>query len=167
MFTDKQIHHKENIQKYKILTDITQTYKNSKIIIMGDMNAHIGILGEKVNINGKLLQNFTDQQNLEILNITIAEGKVTWRKEINGKIQQSAIDYILINNNIRPQVDKMIIDEDKNLEIQSDHNPLILHIQTQKNTNNKIQNKNYKPTRKRKKANWNNFRDQINIGINT
>ncbi|KAG0718437.1 Cytochrome P450 302a1, mitochondrial [Chionoecetes opilio] len=47
---------------------------------MGDMNGHIGILGEEVNGNGILLLNFVEANELEILNTTMAEGRYSFSR---------------------------------------------------------------------------------------
>ena len=60
------------------------------------MNAHIGLLGERIDKQGELLLQMADEKELEITNITIAEGKITWERPNNG--EKSAIDYILVNN---------------------------------------------------------------------
>merc|ERR1719154_339858 len=86
------------------------------------MNGHTGILGEKVNRNGDKLLNFAEISNLEILNHTIGEGKVTWK----GRCFESAIDYILVNQGARELVHEMVIDEDGLVNIETDHNVLLL-----------------------------------------
>jgi hypothetical protein len=47
------------------------------IIIMGDMNGYVGILGEPVNKDEELLNEFVFKNELENLNVTMAEEKVT------------------------------------------------------------------------------------------
>ena len=89
---------------------------------MGDMNGHTGILGEKVDKNGDRLLNFVETSNLEILNRTIGERKVTWK----GRCFESAIDYILVNQGARELVHEIVIDEDGLVDIDSDHNVLLL-----------------------------------------
>ena len=56
-----------------------------------------------------------------VLNETIAEGKVTWRK----RGQQFAVDYVLVNEKAREKVIGVCIDEDKEFGIASDHNLLL------------------------------------------
>ena len=43
---------------------------------MGDMNGHIGILNEQVNANWEKLLKFMDEEDVEYLNVTMADGKV-------------------------------------------------------------------------------------------
>lgn len=44
---------------------------------MVDMNGHVGVLGERMNRNSELLDEFLDEMNLEDLNVMLAEGRVT------------------------------------------------------------------------------------------
>ena len=41
----------ENARKYRIVERLAQENKNERVIVMGDMNGHIGVLGEEVNGN--------------------------------------------------------------------------------------------------------------------
>ena len=82
---------RENGCKYKILKTLTDKFVSNDVIIMGDMNGHIGILNEQINANGEKLLRFMDETDLENLNVTMAEGKVTWKsKEHESAIDQSA-----------------------------------------------------------------------------
>ena len=114
---------KENCNKYKILETVSNKFKNERVIIAGDMNGHTGILGEKTNKNGEMLLNFVDICNLEILNHTIGQGKITWK----NRLFESTIDYILVNENARELVHEMIVDEDGLMDMDTDHNVLILN----------------------------------------
>ena len=67
----------DNPVKYRIIKDIIGKNRGMATIVMGDMNAHIGVLGERVNGNGELLLQFSEDEAMEILSSTIAEGKVT------------------------------------------------------------------------------------------
>ncbi len=68
-----------------------------KVIILGDFNAHVGLLNERLNRNGEMLDDFVNDMNLENLNVTLAEGCVTW----SARDQESAIDYVLVNGKMR------------------------------------------------------------------
>ena len=67
----------ENERKYIIVQRIVEQSKGETMIMMGDMNGHIGILGEEVNGNSQLLRDFAEVNELKILNLTMGEGKVT------------------------------------------------------------------------------------------
>ena len=114
----------ENKKKYIIVKEIVQKFREKKVIVMGDMNAHTGILGEPINRNGQKLLDFAEDCQLEILNHTIAEGKITWK----AREFQSAIDYCLVNNLAREHVGYFYIDEEGNIDIDTDHNTLVLNF---------------------------------------
>ena len=59
----------ENKRKYKEIEKIIKKHKDKEILIMGDMNAHIGILGEKIDKNGESMLAFTEENDLEIGNL--------------------------------------------------------------------------------------------------
>lgn len=46
---------------------------------------------------------------MEILNVTIGEGRVTW----TGRDNESTIDFILVNENARRCVKNMWVDDDQ------------------------------------------------------
>ena len=68
---------RENEIKYEIVKRIVRENINGRVIVMGDMNGHIGLLDEPVNENGEKLNEFVYEMNLKNLNVTIAEGCVT------------------------------------------------------------------------------------------
>ena len=68
----------ETGRKYEIVKRFVSEHEDKRIIIVGDMNGHIGLLGEGVNENGRLLREVCEEMNLKILNKTIAENNVTW-----------------------------------------------------------------------------------------
>ena len=94
------------------------------ILIVGDMNGHIGLLGEEVNENGQLLINFTEEKKLENLNVTIGDGMVIW----NAGGHSSAIDFMLVNERTKEHVMNMRMDERGEIDIESDHNMLVLNM---------------------------------------
>ena len=142
---------RENRDKYEILRKIVREHNREKVIIMGDMNGHIGMLGERMNRNGEMLDEFVDEMNLENLNMTIAEGRVTWSARNN----ESAIDYVLVNKNMRESVSRMWIDEDGMIDVVSDHNCLIVEC---KLNGKKVRNeKRSKKKWRMRDANWEEF----------
>ena len=123
----------ENNRKYNIIKKVIRENKEKEILIMGDMNGHVGILGEKIDKNGELLLSFAEECDLEIGNITIAKGKVTWKRK--GGKEKSAIDYVLMNNKIRQKIKEMIIDEEGEIDTKSDHNMIITKYTVKENKN--------------------------------
>ena len=76
--------------------NFVRLHERDRVIVIGDMNSPIGLLCERTSGNGRLLGEHKELR-LGILNETIAEGKVTWRK--HG--QQSEIGYALVNEKAR------------------------------------------------------------------
>lgn len=56
-----------------------------------------------MNDNSERLNEFVYEMNLENLNVTMAEGCVTW----GARDQKSAIDYVIINGKARVNADKL------------------------------------------------------------
>ena len=144
----------QNSVKYQVIENFIRNLGNKKIIIVGDMNGHTGILGEKVNRNGERLLEFAEINGFEILNHTIADGKITWV----GNSFESAIDYILVNEQARELVKEMVIDEDGMVDIDSDHNILLLKYGGKEvNLGNKERKSNSGSKWILKNANYENF----------
>ena len=143
----------ENKVKYSILNRIINNNKDKKIMVLGDMNGHTGILDKYINPNGEKLLNFAEENNMEILNHTIAQGKVTW----SSNDMRSAIDYVLVNEKASETVKEMWIDEEGWIDIDTDHNMIVLNIEgskSKKNTEIKVKKNNkWKLT----DVNWDNF----------
>ena len=83
--------------------DCKRTCRREREMVMGDVNAHLGILSEPMSRNSEMLAEFMDEMNLENLNETLAEGRVTW----SAKNQESAIDFVLVNGKMRESVTRM------------------------------------------------------------
>ena len=93
--------------------------ENEYIIILGDFNSHVGFLGpQKLEEKGRLLLNLIEKWNLIMLNgDQRCLGEIT---RVQGR-QRSAIDYILVNQNLYNKFVDMEIDEDKRKYDLSDH----------------------------------------------
>ena len=117
------------------------------VVIIGDMNAHIGndsegFQGEPshINKNGHQLRELVKRRNLTIMNKEeICKGKYT-REDPNGT--KSIIDYVICNQEATGNIKKMIIDEDhlykftrykkrrgECIEVPSDHNTILLEME--------------------------------------
>ena len=115
----------ENRRKYEILKRFVRQHRNERVLVVGDMNGHIGLLGERINANGSMLREACEEESLEILNETVAEGKVTWcRRE-----QQSTVDYVLANEHARKKVMSVFIDEEREFSVNTDHNLLLVRYE--------------------------------------
>ena len=113
---------RENKSKYDLIKKFVRENASERVIVMGDMNAHIGMLGERMNRNGEMLAEFASDTDLENLNETLAEGRVTWR----ARERESAIDCVLVNARMRELVTRMWVDEEGMIDIVSDHNMLVV-----------------------------------------
>ncbi|MPC33932.1 hypothetical protein E2C01_027301 [Portunus trituberculatus] len=67
----------------------------------------------RTTCSSKIKFKFVDEMELENLNVTLAEGRVTW----NAREHESAIDYMLVNGRMREIVSHMWIDEDGMVDI--------------------------------------------------
>ncbi|KAF2353904.1 Reverse transcriptase domain [Trinorchestia longiramus] len=63
-----------NVKNYTIPERVVQECNRFPVIVMGNMNGYVGILGEKVNKNGRKLIDFCEGNEFENLNITIGNG---------------------------------------------------------------------------------------------
>ncbi|KAF2356003.1 Endonuclease/exonuclease/phosphatase [Trinorchestia longiramus] len=83
----------ENIKKHTIQERVVQKFSRFPVIVMGDMNGHVGLLGEKVNENERKLIDFYQGNGFENWNVTVGNGLHTWE----NKEWEAAIDYVLVN----------------------------------------------------------------------
>ena len=84
--------------------------------MMGDFNAHIGILGEALNQNGRQLKEWLEGKDAEILNLTMGLSRAT----LERNEQKSAINFIIVNSRARGRIKKFWIDEGE-FDVGSDH----------------------------------------------
>ena len=116
----------------KLLSEVIQLENecnNPQILIMGDFNGRIGdkIYGgdPALNSNGRRLLNFCNDASLDIVNCSRqCHGKITWFRHPYS----SCIDYFLSFNILDDYIKKMIVDEERNFHLGSDHNVLFLHL---------------------------------------
>ena len=146
----------DNVRKYDLVRRLRYDHRQEEIMVMGDMNGHIGILGEEINGNGQLLIDFTEEDYLENLNVTMAQGRVTW----SGNRSESAIDFILVNEKARRRIQYVEVDEDRMIDIQSDHNMVWL-VYTHKPQEKAEEPSTRGPGWKLKTADWEHFREDL------
>ncbi|KAF2344831.1 Endonuclease/exonuclease/phosphatase [Trinorchestia longiramus] len=109
----------ENVKKYTILERVVQKFSRFPVIVMGDMNGHVGILEGKVKENGHKLIDFCERNEFENLNVTIGNGLHTWE----SKEWKAAI--VLVNHEARQYVREMYVEENE-FDIDTDHRMLVL-----------------------------------------
>ena len=90
------------------------------VFIMGDFNAHVGIIGEQeFNYNGKIVMDIMTENNMIMLNYTDkCKGTYTWSR---GQ-SKSVIDFVLVNSLAFGICDQMDIDEQQEQFDLTDHN---------------------------------------------
>ncbi|XP_072028246.1 uncharacterized protein [Amphiura filiformis] len=145
----------------QLLADVIQIEndnegKDPHILIMGDFNGRIGDMiygGDPVrNSNGELLLEFADHARLEIINCNRkCKGKITWFRHPHS----SCIDYFLSSHVTEDSIIDMLVDEERHLNLGSDHNMLITRHKFKFNSANKKSNEN-----KRTNNHWNISKDQ-------
>ena len=102
------------------------TGRDEGLVLLGDFNAHLKILGAKDNdINGKMVLDWLEKYDLVLLNADEkCRGLFTWgRRE-----QRSAIDLVLVNRKMYEICLKMSIDEEGAIINFSDHNLITLEL---------------------------------------
>ena len=115
----------ENRRKYEILKRFVRQHRNERVLVVSDINEHIGLLGERINAKESMLREVCGEESLEILNETVAEGNVTGCR----RKQQSVVDYVLANELARKKVMSVFIDEEKEFSVNTDHNVLLVRYE--------------------------------------
>ena len=126
-------------QNKKLMQDLEHKIEDEEdnLLIIGDFNAHTGYLGyQEENKNGKLINSFLETNNLVLFNLDEkCVGTNTWRREMEGTKQESAIDFIIGNEKIYGKLKTMEIDENRDKFDLSDHN--LIDVEMKINQNNK------------------------------
>ena len=112
--------------------EIIEMSNEGDVLLAMDGNARIGLLGEQISRNGKLLLHVFKETGLEIMNESeICEGKVT-RKNTKNANEMSAIDFVVACPAMSSIVTRMLIDEDGLYKIkgkhETDHNTICLEM---------------------------------------
>ena len=131
---------KEEIEEMKIEGDI---------LIATDGNVKIGLLGEEISRNGRLILEVFEGTGLNLLNnSTKCKGKIT-RKNTKNACEISAIDFVVASDEVVQIVSEMTIDENELYKVRgkndTDHNTICIDL----NINN------LNKTKKKKKTDWN------------
>ena len=122
---------KEDIEKEmsSLHEEILEMKDEGEIFLAMDGNAKLGILGEIPSRNGKLLKQVFNNTNLTLMNSNSkCEGRVTRKNTVNDQ-EFSAIDFIVVSENVEKWINKIVIDEDGLSTIkgkkETDHNTII------------------------------------------
>ena len=115
------------------------------LIIQMDANVHGGpkLIENDPNFqnyNGKLFEQFLGRNSNLIVanNLKLCKGKITRIRNLDNKMENAILDFLIVNEKIMPFLKKMVIDEDRNFcltnyaqykknkrAIETDHNAII------------------------------------------
>ena len=128
---DKEINSKI---KQTLFAELEQLKMDEKFVLLGDFNAHLGFLGQQhINWNGKMVLDIMEKGNLVLLNgVEECSGEIT--RSQRG--EESAIDFVLFNQNMFQKFCAIEIDEGKELFDLSDHCLLTVTIDVNRKKNN-------------------------------
>ena len=106
----------------KAMESINKIRNNIPLLLVGDFNAHIGIVGKQsVNANGHLVLDMMERHNFILLNADLnCDGEMTWSRGL----QSSAIDFYFCNHEMYGHFENLFIDEAKEKFDLSDHHML-------------------------------------------
>ena len=114
---------KENFWEYLEKEANEAELEGEGFIIQMDGNLHAGkelIRGDPniQNKNGRLFSEFLDRnKNLTVVNnLDVCEGLITRERVLENKTEKAVLDFIIINEKMRPFIRKMIIDEKKTVQ---------------------------------------------------
>lgn len=109
-----------------ICKKVVQEIKNKNIVFMGD----------EVKENGQKRNDFTEEEHLEILNVTIGVERETW----SARVQMCAVDFMIVNGSARKHVTCMWVDKKRLVEITSDHNMLVMNYKSNQLSKKRVTN---------------------------
>ena len=142
---------KEDIEsEFSDLTEeVIEMQNEGEVLLFMDANAKIGLMGEAISRNGKLLIQMISETSLQVVNKSQkCKGLIT-RQNRKKPQERSAIDLLLTSHNAEEWIQGMSIDEDGDYRTrgknESDHNSIIV----------KVAMKNFEHTRKDKITIWN------------
>ena len=124
-------------EEFNSLTEeVLEKKASGEVILCMDANAKIGLMGESISRNGKLLIDMVDECELEIVNGNeVCEGVIT-RQNRKNETEASAIDFVLASYEASLWIKKMVIDEAGDYRIksknESDHNTILIDMMIEK-----------------------------------
>ena len=135
---------------YKEIFSFMMKYEDEKMLIIGDFNGHIGLLGkQKIDKNGRRVLDLADRFNLSILNLDDkCVGDITWSQ----RGMESVIDFALINQTLYKEFVSMFIDEQGEILNISDHNMIQIELKCNRSNNTFSDNKKISFNSKSEKA---------------
>ena len=120
------------IEMDKLSEEIQEKKNEGEVVLLMDGNGKIGLLGEDTSRNGKLLLDVFDECDLSIMNKSEkCSGKITRVNRKNPE-QKSAIDFLVVTEEIEQQIQSVTIDEEGHYLLKgtspSDHNSILVNL---------------------------------------
>ena len=121
---------------HNLTEEILEKKACGEIILCMDANSKIGLMGEAVSRNGKLLREMVEECELEILNEkSFCHGVIT-RQNRKNVTEASAIDLVLATYEASKWIENMVIDECGDYRIrsknESDLNTILIDMKIEK-----------------------------------
>ncbi|KAG0441865.1 hypothetical protein HPB47_015827 [Ixodes persulcatus] len=92
---------------------------------MADFNGHLVELDRREDKNGQMLRQLAEDLELEILNLREeCEGKHTWMV----RDKTTCIDYALASKRLSNRLQKIVVDDNGELSVGSNHSTILLHF---------------------------------------
>ncbi len=134
-----------------------------KVVVMGDLNAHIGngtggIAGnsDRVDSRGKELQSWIS--NMQSILVNAHENcRGTWTWGRGDKL--SVVDYIITSGDLEQDIEELLIDDDGNFDIGSDHNWMWLRLRCERMDKENV--KKQPGWNINEETDWKSFREEL------
>ena len=156
--------------RQRLINRLSHVQPHDKIVLLGDFNGHLGFIGpQDLNCNGRLILELMERFNLVLLN---GDDKCKGTITRSQREENSAIDFILVNERMYEDFIEMNIDEDKELFDLSDHCLLRSSFVTEKTETKYVKNERneqyyYKLNSEELKTDFlNKMEEDINMHIN-
>ena len=113
-----------------LMEEIMEMKNEGEVMILMDGNGKIGILGEPISRNGRMLLEVFENTQMQIMNMSEkCQGKIT-RRATKKNESDSAIDFVIASNGFSNCITRINIDEDGLYRLQgkaeSDHNSIVV-----------------------------------------
>ncbi|KAG0444546.1 hypothetical protein HPB47_013673, partial [Ixodes persulcatus] len=105
--------------------DVQSLDRSHSVLLKGDFNGNLVELDRREDKNGRVLRQLAEDLELEILNLREeCEGKHTWKV----RDKKTCIDYALASKSLSKRLQKIVVDDNVELSVGSDHSTMLLHF---------------------------------------